>query len=73
MSWENDIEAAMNILGGQAHLTQLYPVVGMVRLTRGKTPTRHFQSAVRCILQTSGCFRSVDGNGTWTIKKRRRR
>lgn len=70
MSWKNDVQAAITILGGRAHLRDLYSMTGIVRVSRGKSIPREFQSAVRETLQRHrDLFRPIDGKGKWRLKR----
>jgi hypothetical protein len=79
--WVDDVESALVELGGQAHLSKIYPAVWRIRSSAGRSLPKAFEQVVRKELEThssdSEAFQFREdifamargkGSGVWAIK-----
>jgi hypothetical protein len=66
-SWADDIEAALLIADGAAHLEKIYELVGIIRVAGGRSLPRTLRATIRCQLQRNRKFIS-DTKGIWRLQ-----
>ncbi len=79
--WVDDVKSALVGLGGQAHLSKIYPAVWKIRSSAGRSLPKAFEQVIRKELEThssdSEAFQFREdifsmaegkGSGVWAIK-----
>lgn len=75
MEWWKDVKIALEQLGGQAHLSRIYPIVHRRREARNGTLGKNYREWIRNSLQQNSRGRGHDifepvklGSGVWKLR-----